>query len=110
MKSIDTNYLDKCITKLEEWCCELKQLSTTDKLYEVYRSSIMSEFAVIIDQSQKLLGKKLLERNYLTHKEKNDFVYKDFFRYDANFCESGYANEVEHKKNLLKIAKEYNKT
>jgi hypothetical protein len=80
MKNIDTEYLDKCIAKLEEWYADLEKLSTTEKTYEVYRSGIIKEFQIIIDQSQKLLEKKLLEKNYITNREKLGFKYNDFFR------------------------------
>lgn len=80
MKNINTEHLKQCIVKLEKWHASLQKLSANDELYEVYRSSVIKEFQIIIDQSQKLLEKKLLRENYITSREKLGFKYNDFFR------------------------------
>ena len=77
---IDTTYLNKCILALELAYSKLVDLKDDTLEYEIYRSAIIKEFEIILEQSGKLL-KKVLKPYFHTSKEVDRLVFKDIFRH-----------------------------
>ena len=77
---IDTTYLNKCILALELANSKLDGLGNDTLEYEIYRSAIIKEFEIILEQSGKLL-KKILKPYFHTSKEVDKLVFKDIFRH-----------------------------
>lgn len=80
--TIDTAYIERCISALEK---ALTLLGNADKEsidYDMYRSACVKEFEIILEQSGKLL-KKVLKPWFATSKEADKLVFKDIFRHAA---------------------------
>ncbi len=77
---INTEYLDKCIKTLEKSYNLLKKVEENSIDYEMYRNSLVKGFEMTIEQSGKLLRKKLAP--YFSSKRELDRVtYKDLYRH-----------------------------
>ena len=76
---IDTAFLERCILTLET-AFEALQKTAPDRIeYAIYRSAIIKEFEIILEQTGKLLRKCLLP--FFAHKKQLDQLYfKDIFR------------------------------
>ena len=58
--SIDTTFLRRCIDTLERALGEIeKHRKADDFLYDVYRAACVKEFELVLEQSGKLLRKRL---------------------------------------------------
>lgn len=80
--SINTEYLEKCIETLEKSYDLIKTAQEGSIDYEIYKNSLVKSFEMTLEQSGKLLRKKLLP--YLTSKKAVDILtYKDLFRQAA---------------------------
>ena len=93
MDKINTEYLDKCIRTLEQSYKLLKTVEQDSIDYEMYRNSLVKGFEMTIEQSGKLLRKRLAP--YFSSKRELDRVtYKDLYRHALKYSllESG---EVE---------------
>lgn len=80
MSEINTEYLQKCIdTTIKSYNYLLtKKEGTID--YEVYRNSLVKGFEITLEQSGKLLRKKITP--FLSSKKAADMLsFKDIFRY-----------------------------
>lgn len=76
---INTEYLEKCIATLERsyTCIKSVQEGTID--YEMYRNSLVKSFEMTLEQSGKLLRKKITP--YFAGKKAVDtLTFKDVFR------------------------------
>lgn len=81
--SISTEYLERCITSLETGVELITQADPSDKLYDVYRSAVIKEFELTLEQSGKLLRRALLP--YFSSKKKLDeLVFVEYFKHAAN--------------------------
>lgn len=82
MSEINTEYLQRCLQTLIK-SYELLTASKEDSVeYEMYRNSLVKGFEMSIEQSAKLLRKKLLP--YFSSKKAVDsLTFKDLFRYAA---------------------------
>lgn len=80
MSEINTEYLQRCIDTLEKSYVML-QASEKDTIdYELYRNSLVKSFEMTIEQSGKLLRKKITP--YFASKKSADMLtFKDVFRY-----------------------------
>lgn len=76
---IDTSYLEKCINALEKAYENLLKFHSEDLEYEIYRSAVIKEFEIILEQSGKLL-KKALKPFFHTSKAVDKLYFKDIFR------------------------------
>jgi len=56
---IDTTFLKKCIATLEKAYTALQTRTPEDGLYDIYRAACVKEFELILEQSGKLLKKRL---------------------------------------------------
>lgn len=79
MQTIDTSYLHKCILALDKAYATIQKYSTDEIEYEIYRSAIIKEFEIILEQSGKLL-KKVLKPYFHTSKAVDKLYFKDIFR------------------------------
>lgn len=76
---IDTTYLSRCILALDMAYSKLQEYSQNDIEYDIYRSAVIKEFEIILEQSGKLL-KKALKPYFHTSKEVDKLFFKDIFR------------------------------
>jgi len=77
--NIDTTFLNRCILALEKANTILGQYSTDDIEYDIYRSAIIKEFEIILEQSGKLL-KKAIKPYFHSSKAVDRLYFKDIFR------------------------------
>jgi nucleotidyltransferase substrate binding protein (TIGR01987 family) len=84
MDVINTDYLQKCIKVLERSYEFLKSSEKDSIEYEMYRNSLVKSFEMTIEQSGKLLKKKITP--YFASKRAVDVLnFKDIFRYAAKY-------------------------
>lgn len=80
MNSINTEYLQKCIDTLEKSYEMIKSVEENSVEYEMYRNSLVKGFEITLEQSGKLLKKKL-EPYFASKKNADTLVFKDIFRH-----------------------------
>ncbi len=76
---IDTTYLRRCILALDKAYETLDKYCVEDIEYDIYRSAIIKEFEIILEQSGKLL-KKVLKPYFHSSKAVDKLYFKDIFR------------------------------
>ncbi len=76
---INIDFLKKYIFSLEKAFFLIQKNDKKDIDYELYRSAIIKEFEIILEQSGKLL-KKILEPYFHSKKEVDRLYFKDIFR------------------------------
>ncbi len=87
MSVINTEFFQKCIETLKKSYDMLKSCNEGSVDYELYRNSLVKSFEMCLEQSGKLLRKKLYP--YFSGKKEVDMLsFKDLFRW-------------AHKKSLL---------
>lgn len=80
MGTINTDYLERCIKTLEQSYTMLNKAEEGSIEYEIYRNSLVKGFEMTIEQSGKLLRKKLAP--YFSSKRELDKVnFKDLYRH-----------------------------
>ena len=77
--AIDTQYIVRCINSLEKAFDLLQQYDQQNTLYDVYRSATIKEFEIILEQSAKLLRKRL-RVFFHSNKAVDALTFKDIFR------------------------------
>lgn len=93
MKEINTEYLHKCLETLKKSYDLLKQSQEGSIDYEMYRNSLVKGFEMSIEQSAKLLRKKITP--YFSSKKSVDaLTFKDLFRH-ANKISLLNEDEIE---------------
>jgi len=80
---IDTSFLTRCIAALDKANTLLKEYEVEDIEYDIYRSAVIKEFEIILEQSGKLL-KKTLKPYFHTSKAVDKLYFKDIFREAGN--------------------------
>jgi nucleotidyltransferase substrate binding protein (TIGR01987 family) len=79
MSEISTEFLERCITTLEK-SYELLMKSEEGSIdYEMYRNALIKSFEMTLEQSGKLLRKKITPY-FSTKKSADTLVFKDLFR------------------------------
>ena len=79
---ISYEYLDKCIATLNRAYSFLLKADPDEIEFELYRSACIKEFEIILEQTGKLLRKRL--RSYLhSIKAADKLIFKDVFRHAA---------------------------
>lgn len=81
---INTDYLTSCIDNLTLSLELLAQQKKDDDLYKVYRAAVIKEFELILEQSGKLL-KKRIQFYFSSKKSVDKLSFKDIFRSAAKF-------------------------
>lgn len=80
MDNINTEFLEKCIETLEKSYQLLQAAQEGSIDYEMYRNSLVKGFEMTLEQSGKLLKKKLTPY-FATKKAVDQLTFKDLFRY-----------------------------
>ena len=80
MESIDTTFLEKCVSTLDKAFGLLNKSGQGSIDYEMYRSACIKEFEIILEQAGKLL-KKALRHYFHSSKEVDKLFFKDIFRH-----------------------------
>ena len=76
---INTEYLERCIETLEKSYSCIKTVEEGSIDYEMYRNSLVKSFEITLEQSGKLLKKRLTP--YFASKKAVDMLtFKDLFR------------------------------
>ncbi|MCV6607491.1 MAG: nucleotidyltransferase substrate binding protein [Campylobacterales bacterium] len=77
--NLDTSYISKCNQALKRAYQQLGKYEEDSIDYEIYRSAVIKEFEIVLEQSGKLL-KKVLKPYLHTNKAVDKLVFKDIFR------------------------------
>ena len=80
MSEINTEYLERCIETLEKSYLMLNQAQEGTIDYELFRNSLIKGFEMTLEQSGKLLKKKITPY-FATKKAVDVLSFKDIFRY-----------------------------
>ena len=81
--SIDTTFLRRCIQTLERALDEIAAHSDTDDvLYDIYRAACVKEFELVLEQSGRLLRKRL-GTFFSSNRQADRLTFKDLFRHAA---------------------------
>lgn len=79
MEKINTEYLQKCLDTLKKSYVLIQTVSDDSIEYEMYRNALVKGFEMTLEQSGKLLKKKLLP--FFPSKKSLDMLtFKDIFR------------------------------
>ncbi len=80
---IDTTFLRRCIQSLELASGEIhKHQEADDVLYDVYRAACVKEFELVLEQSGKLLRKRMAAF-FASNRQADRLVFKDLYRHAA---------------------------
>lgn len=80
MSEINTEYLQRCIDTLEKSYEMIQKAEEGSVDYELYRNSLVKGFEITLEQSGKLLKKKITP--YFSSKKAVDMLsFKDIFRH-----------------------------
>ena len=81
--SIDTAFLRRCTRTLELALDEIgKHREADDVLYDIYRAACVKEFELVLEQSGKLLRKRLAAF-FASNRQADRLTFKDLFRHAA---------------------------
>lgn len=93
MNELDTTYIKRCNLALSRAFEYLAKFDEDEIEYDMYRSAVIKEFEIILEQSGKLL-KKVLKPYMHTNKAVDKLPFKDIFR-QAGLHGLLSVNEVE---------------
>ena len=80
---IDTTFLRRCIKSLEIALGEIgKHQEANDFLYDIYRAACVKEFELVLEQSGKLLRKRLAAF-FASNRQADRLAFKDLYRHAA---------------------------
>ena len=79
---IDTGFLRRCILRLEVAFNEVKSYGESDILHDLHRAACVKQFELVLEQSWKLLRKRLAAF-FASNQRADELVFKDLFRYAA---------------------------
>ena len=81
--SIDTAFLRRCTRTLDLALDEIgKHREADDVLYDIYRAACVKEFELVLEQSGKLLRKRLAAF-FASNRQADRLAFKDLFRHAA---------------------------
>jgi len=80
--NLDTAYLTRCVTTLEQAFEELGRHDPEEILYDIYRAACVKEFELVLEQSGKLLRKRLRPW-FASNRQADRLTFKDVFRHAA---------------------------
>ena len=84
--TIDTTFLRRCIASLERAVEELEGLGNhEDVLYDIFQAACVKEFELVLEQSGKLLRKRLAPY-FASNHQADRLNFKDLFRHAAKHC------------------------
>lgn len=106
---INTEYLDKCLKTLEKSYEMISQVETSTVEYEMYRNSLVKSFEMTLEQSGKLLKKKILPF-FASKREVDQLTFKDIFRHALNHSlidEAATVRWMKYRDNRNNTAHDY---
>lgn len=81
--SIDTTFLRRCIETLGTALGEIEShRQSNDVLYDIYRAACVKEFELVLEQSGKLLRKRL-GAFFASNRQADRLAFNDLFRHAA---------------------------
>ena len=83
--TIDTTFLRRCIASLERALEGIQQFETADDdetMYDIYRAACVKEFELVLEQSGKLLRRRL-SLYFASNRQADRLYFKDLFRHAA---------------------------
>ena len=81
--SIDTTFLRRCIASLERAVEGIERHEVDDDvMYDIYRAACVKEFELVLEQSGKLLRKRLAAW-FASNRQTDRLHFKDLFRHAA---------------------------
>ena len=81
--NIDTTFLRRCIGALERALRGIEEHRNSDGvLYDVFRAACVKEFELVLEQSGKLLRKRLAAF-FASNRQADRLAFKDLFRHAA---------------------------
>ncbi len=81
--NIDTTFLHRCINALELAFGEIGKLQESDEVfYDIYRAACVKQFELVLEQSGKLIRKKLAAY-FASNRQADRLIFKDLFRHAA---------------------------
>jgi nucleotidyltransferase substrate binding protein (TIGR01987 family) len=106
---INTDFLTKCINSLNRAYSLLCDANKESVDYDVYRSAVIKEFELSLEQSGKLL-KYLLKSYFAKSSEVNKLTFKEIFKFGAKFgliAENEVERWCEYRDNRNETTHEY---
>lgn len=82
MNQLNTDYFARCIATLSQAFENLNQQPQDSVAYDIYRAACVKEFEIILEQTGKLL-KKRLKPYFASSKQVDQLIFKDVFRQAA---------------------------
>ena len=79
---IDTTYLKRCVDTLDRAFGQLGEYDAESIMHDVFRAACVKEFELVLEQSGKLLRKRLRPW-FASNRQVDQFVFKDVFRHAA---------------------------
>ena len=76
--TINTNFLVRCIHTLEEAFTQLQEFEADHSFYDIFRAASVKEFELILEQSGKLLRKRL-RPFFVSNRQVDRLTFKDVF-------------------------------
>jgi nucleotidyltransferase substrate binding protein (TIGR01987 family) len=83
--NINTGQLNRCISTLRSAWEGLQQREPGDVLYDIYRAACVKEFELVLEQSGRLL-KRRLRPFFASNRQADQLYFNDIFRYAAKHC------------------------
>ena len=80
--SIDTTFLRRCIATLKLALEHLQRAEEDAIIYDLHRAACVKEFELVLEQSGKLLRKRLAPY-FASNRQADRLVFKDLFRHAA---------------------------
>jgi nucleotidyltransferase substrate binding protein (TIGR01987 family) len=109
MSEINTDFLKQCILTLEKSYEYLKKSKENSIEFEMYRNSLVKSFEMVLEQSGKLLRRKITPY-FATKKAVNTLNFKDLFRQAAVYnllTENDVARWFKYRDNRNNTAHDY---
>lgn len=78
--TINTDFLVRCIHTLEEAFTQLQEFEADHSFYDIFRAASVKEFELILEQSGKLLRKRL-RPFFASNRQVDRLTFKDAFRH-----------------------------
>ena len=107
--AINTEYLERCIETVEKSYQMINHADEDSIEYEMYRNSLVKGFEMTIEQSGKMLKKKITP--YFSSKKSVDMLtFKDIFRYANKYnllSDSEVERWFEYRDNRNNTAHDY---
>ena len=79
---MDTAFLRRCLSTLDQALKTLQETDPGDPIYDIYRAACVKEFELVLDQSGKLLRKRISSW-FSSNRQADRLVFKDLFRHAA---------------------------